>query len=269
MVSNRVVSRKGIHPLISEQEQGHKSTRFRRHGAFRIYKRTPVQLTMQAFAAVLVLLSVAVIGSEAADRCHLRELDLCAATYATSNRIATSESDVDKQCNLIQEVSECFNNFTKLCTTPIQRELVALVTEGARDAQKKFCTRGEKVRSEYLKPASCLAKAQPQGRICIDDVKSGLQAIEEAKFSDRISTACCVYTRYADCATKTVESQCGAEAVEYGNLVIRMVSSNLFDITCQAFKNNPQCDTLLPPSGTKAKSSGKGVISKLFSAYYS
>ncbi|XP_003747691.1 uncharacterized protein LOC100900897 [Galendromus occidentalis] len=224
---------------------------------------------MKTSAAVFALVSMLMAGVEAADRCHLRELDLCAATGATSNRIPTSEADVDKQCKIYQEVSDCFGNYTKLCTTPIQREVINLLTEGVRDTQKKFCSRGDKLRAGYLKHAPCLAKAQPQGRKCIEDVKVGLQTIEEAKFADRVGTACCVYLRYADCATKTIETVCGQEALEYGNLLLRVITSNLPDVTCQNYRNNPACDTLIPPSGAKAKSSAKGVISRLFNAYYS
>lgn len=252
-----------------EQEQAYKSIGSRARGAFGIQSRTLAQLNMNAVATIFVVIFSLVIGNEAADRCHLRELDLCAATGATSNRIPTSEADIDKQCKIFQEVSDCFGNFTKLCATPIQREIVNLLSEGVRDTQKKFCTRGDKLRSEYLKHAPCLAKAQPHGRICIEDVKVGLQTIEESKFSDRIPTGCCVYNRYSECATKTVETNCGADAIEYGTLLLRVITSNLPEMTCQGYKNNAVCDTLLPPSGTRPKSSGKGVVSRLFNAYYS
>lgn len=223
---------------------------------------------MQIFAVAAGLLLVA-IGGATADRCHLRELDLCVASGAGNNKISTTEADVDKQCGIMQEVSECFGNYTKTCATPIQRELVGLISEGARDVSKKFCTRGDKLRTEYLKHAPCLAKAQPQGRKCLTDVQAGLEKIEEAKFSERISTACCVYARYSSCSTKVVEGACGKDAVEYGNLLIRLATSNLLDVVCQSYLNNPVCDTLLPPPGTKAKGNSKSIVSRLFNAYVS
>ncbi|OQR79142.1 hypothetical protein BIW11_00196 [Tropilaelaps mercedesae] len=222
---------------------------------------------MQYYVVICVLFA-AVVGIQA-DRCHLRELDLCVASGAGNNKISTTEAEVDKQCGVMQEVSECFGNYTQSCATPIQRELVGLVSEGAREVQKKFCTRGDKLRTEYLKHASCLAKAQPQGRKCLNDVQTGLEKIEEAKFQDRVSTACCVYARYAQCSTQVVEGTCGKAAVEYGHLLIRLATSNLLDVVCQNFLNNPVCDTLLPPPGTKAKGNSKSVVSRLFNAYVS
>ena len=222
---------------------------------------------MQALTVVSVL-SLLAMGSLAADRCHLRELDLCAATVAGSTKIPTSDAELDTQCDVLREIGDCVGNFTKTCVTSMQRELLSLATEGAREVQKSYCTRGESLRQEYLKHAPCLAKTVPQNRVCIEDVKAGLQAMEEAEFSERISSMCCIYTRYNSCATRTVEATCGAEAVEYGNLFIRLISSNLPDVLCQGFTNNTICDSLLPPPGTKAKNTAKGIISRLFSAYY-
>jgi len=216
--------------------------------------------------AIIVLLAV---GGAMADRCHLRELDLCIASGAGNNRVATTDAEVEKQCATMREVSECFGNYTKTCATPIQRELVGLLSEGARDVQRKFCTRGDKLRTEYLKHAPCLAKTQPQGRKCLTDVQAGLEKIEEAKFDARISTACCVYARYNTCSTKTIEGSCGKDAVEYGNLLIRLATSNLLEVICQSYLTNPVCDRLLPPPGTKPRGNSKSIVSRLFNAYVS
>jgi len=223
---------------------------------------------MQSFT-VPTLVVILALGGAYADRCHLRELDLCVASGAGNNKISTTEAEVDKQCGVMQEVTDCFGNYTKACATPIQRELIALVSEGAREVQKKFCTRGDRIRTEYLKHAPCLAKTQPQGRKCLNDVQAGLEKIEESKFADRISTACCVYARYSTCSTKVVETGCGKEAVEHGNLLIKLATSNLLDVVCQSYLNNPVCDRLLPAPGTKAKGNSKSIVSRLFNAYVS
>ncbi|XP_022698849.1 uncharacterized protein LOC111266005 [Varroa jacobsoni] len=214
------------------------------------------------------LAMLAVVGANA-DRCHLRELDLCVATGAGANKIPTTEAEVDKQCGIMQEVNECFGNYTKACATPIQRELIALVSEGAHDVQKQFCTSGESLRTEYLKHAPCLAKSQPQGRKCLNDVQAGLEKIEEAKFADRVSTACCTYARYQSCTTKAIDAACGPAAVEHGKLLIKLATADLLDVMCQSFLNNPVCDSLLPPPGTKAKGNSKSIVSRLFNAYAS
>jgi len=225
---------------------------------------------MQSFVTcTLVVLAVLVPAAVWAQSCHLRELDLCAATGAGSNKISTTDADIDKQCGVLAESKECFSNFTTRCTTPIQRELGALVTQGAAELGTKFCTKGDPLRVEYLKHAPCIAKTQPEGKKCLQDVRVGLEKIEEAKFQERITVACCVYGRYTACTTKAVESQCGKDAVEYGQLLIRLATSNLLDVVCKGYDTNPVCNTHLPPPGTKAKGNSKSILSKLFNAYVS
>jgi len=217
---------------------------------------------------LVILVVVACTASWVAGQsCHLRELDLCAATGIGNNKISTTESDVDKQCAVMAETRECFGNFTKKCTTPIQREIVGFITEGANDVSKRFCTRGDKLRTEYLKHAPCLVKTQPEGKKCLKDVQTGLEKIEESKFQDRISTACCVYARYNACSTKAIEGTCGKAAVEYGNVLVKLATSNLLDVVCNGYERNPVCNTLLPPPGTRPRGNSKSVVSRLFNAY--
>lgn len=87
--------------------------------------------------------------------CHLRELDLCAASLLLFNQnpsgVATTDAEVDKQCGFLKESQECFKNFTTRCTTPLQRELIGFVSEGSQELFKQFCSKGTEIRtSEYL-----------------------------------------------------------------------------------------------------------------------
>lgn len=213
-----------------------------------------------------ILLAVAT-AAFAVDQCHLRELDLCAATGAGQNKVPTNDAEIDTYCGMADEGKQCMGNYTAKCTTPIQKELITFATEGAKDLGEKFCKHGDALRVDYLKHAPCIAKAQPDAKKCVTDVQAGLEKIEVAKFQDRISTACCTYVRYQKCSTGVIEGQCGKEAVEYGNLIIKLASSNLIDVMCQGYGTNPVCDSLLPPPGTKPNGNSKSVVYKLFSAY--
>lgn len=223
---------------------------------------------MHVLSVVSVLVVVVVAsGASSRQQCHLRELDLCMAMGAGTNKVPVTDEELDKQCGVLTEVTDCFNWYLQNCATSIQRELIGLVTEGASRVQKSYCTRGELLRGEFMKHAPCLAKFPTLGSNCTEDFKAGVQTMEKAKFSDRISTFCCVYTRYNDCAVNIVESTCGAEAVEYGNIFVRLLASNLPNAVCQGFSNNPLCDNLLPPPGTKSDPHSRGIVSRLFSAY--
>lgn len=92
--------------------------------------------------------------------CHLRELDLCAATLLLFNQnpsgVATTDAEVDKQCGFLKESQDCFRNFTTRCATPLQRELIGFVAEGSQELFKQFCTKGTEVRtSKYNTSPFC------------------------------------------------------------------------------------------------------------------
>ncbi|OQR73356.1 hypothetical protein BIW11_03598 [Tropilaelaps mercedesae] len=42
-----------------------------------------------------------------------------------------------------------------------------------------------------------------------------------------------------------------------------MAASNLPDTICQSFKNNPACDSLLPPKGTRPSGKSNSSLSLL------
>lgn len=221
-------------------------------------------------AVILVLLGISAEWVSA-QNCHLRELDLCSATLLLFNQnpsgVATTDNELDKQCGFLSEAQGCFNNFTTRCTTPLQRELLAFASEGSNELFREFCSRGSKIRSDYLKHAPCLGQTQPDQKRCLNDVQVGLEKISAAKFNERLPTACCTYVRYSSCTTAAVAKKCGREAVEFGQLLLKMAASNLPDTVCQSFKNNPVCDTLLPPKGTRPTGKSNSVLSRLFSAY--
>jgi len=220
---------------------------------------------------LLALIAATAVASVAGQSCHLRELDLCSATLLLFNQnpsgVATTDNELDKQCGFLGEAQQCFKNFTQRCTTPLQRELIAFGTEGSMELFKEFCNRGTKIRTDYLKHAPCLGQTQPDQKRCLNDVQVGLERISTAKFSDRISTACCTYSRYQQCTTAAVEKKCGKDAVEFGQLLMRMAASNLPDTVCASYNNNPICDKFLPPKGSKPSGKSNSVLSRLFSAY--
>ncbi|XP_064470486.1 uncharacterized protein LOC135385216 [Ornithodoros turicata] len=228
---------------------------------------------MKAVFLFAALCAVAVYQvSAAAGSCHLRELDLCAATLLLFNQnpsgVATTDNEVDKQCGFLRESQECFKNYTTRCATPLQRELIGFVSEGSQEVFTKFCTRDTDVRRNYLKHAPCLGQTMPEARKCLNDVQVGLEKVTTTPFAQRVPTGCCIYHRYQECSRQAVESRCGPEAVEFGQILLRMAASNLPDVICnQCSHDENQCNQLLPPKGTKPSGKSNSVLSRLFSAY--
>lgn len=203
----------------------------------------------------------------AGEKCHLRELDLCAATAVSINKVPVTEAEVERCCGVGIEAMQCVTTFLERCATPLQREVINFVIEGPMRTVEKFCTKGDELRSQYLQRAPCLAKAQPNAKKCFQDVRTGLERMAEVNVEDRITTACCIYSRYKKCATDVFTSQCGESIVEFGEAVAKMAIGSTVNVICQDFDKNPACDSLLPPPGTKATGKSKSVVARLFSVY--
>ncbi|UYV71560.1 hypothetical protein LAZ67_8003688 [Cordylochernes scorpioides] len=227
---------------------------------------------MKTFLGIALLFFIGVDVART-QSCHLRELDLCAATLLLFNQsptgVATSESDLNRQCSYIHEAHECFRNFTTRCLTPLQREVLNFVSEGSEKLLEEYCTPGTEIRANYLQHAPCLQDAHSQQRPCMTDLQAATEVIGNADFDKRIPITCCAYQRYMQCARTTVEEHCGGEAVEFMQLLLKMAASSLPNIICSGYSSsNTECTTLLPAAGAEPEGSkSESVLSRLFAAY--
>ena len=183
--------------------------------------------------------------------------------------IATSENELNKQCGFLREADTCLRNYTRRCATPLHRELIAFVTEGSLRLLSEYCRRGSNLQQSYLKHAKCLNSAHRAQRVCVKDLQAALELIAQVEWDKRIPAGCCSYRRFVQCTENLVEDSCGKDAVEFMNLLLRMAVSRLPDIVCQGYgPENAECKILLPAPGTNPKGSrSSSVLSRLFSAY--
>ncbi|OQR79139.1 hypothetical protein BIW11_00193 [Tropilaelaps mercedesae] len=225
---------------------------------------------MKLIVCSLAVVLAALTGAHAADKCHLRELDLCAATASGATKVPATEDEIDKYCAIGVEAKECVENYMNQCATPIQKELFSWVTKDPLKQGADFCKKGNALRNEYLKHGPCLAKAQPEGKKCVEDIRAGLEKLESSKFTDRVSTACCIYHRYQKCSSEIVEAKCGKEALELGSNILQRSVGVSVSLFCNGFDaDSAQCQALLPPPGTKPSGNSKSIVSRLFSVYVS
>ncbi|XP_076357500.1 uncharacterized protein LOC143250591 [Tachypleus tridentatus] len=202
--------------------------------------------------------------------CHLNELDICVATLFFSQKegFAHAEEELNRQCLFIKEAQQCLNNYTQRCMTSVQRELLDFVGEGTTLLIKEYCSNGTDVRRRYLEKSFCLNEATKNLSLCLSDLQVGLDTIGVATFDKRVATTCCTYQRYMECVRKTVEDQCGVEAVKFLQELLRIAVCHLPDVICSGYgSQNKECMELLPESGTEPKGSRtKSVLSRLL--YY-
>lgn len=205
---------------------------------------------------------VAVASYASAQSCHLREVDLCVATmifHYQGNGVPVDESGVSQLCESIAETSQCLGNFTSKCMTPVQREVLELVTEGSQATVKDFCSSGSELRSKFLKHAQCLGEVhgEDQMKNCMVDMQVAVETVTTTEFKKRIGTLCCGFRRLVDCSETLTEKKCGHDAVLMARTVAELAVTNLPDVVCKSFDpNSAECKSLLPPSGTTPKGTG-------------
>lgn len=213
-----------------------------------------------------------------AQSCHLRELDLCAATLVVFTQspagLAVSDQDLNKQCGYLREADNCLKNFINRCTTPLQRQMVMFMGEGSTDLLDDYCKPGTELRKAYLKHATCLNSAQKSHqKACIKDLQSAFETLTgpntDGDLQGKIPIGCCTYRRFEQCIGSQVEKKCGKEALNFINLVLKRAFSRMPEMICRNFKpEGNECKAILPPVGTSPKGAkSSSVISRLFSAY--
>lgn len=241
----------------------------------------------------MFVLSVVLLQSNvgAQNSCHLRELDLCAATLLVFTQspggLATSDGEIAKQCGHLREANGCFANYTRRCMTPLQRELISFAANSSMDLLDEYCTRGSKLRSGYLKHAKCLNQVQKSDqKVCMRDLQASLELLtpptspagnstsrqpKEATGDQgkRLQLACCTYRRFESCLGHQMEKKCGKETLQFVQSILRRVTSRLPETLCRNYKPDGQeCRALLPKAGaTPRGAKSNSIVSRLLSAY--
>lgn len=121
-------------------------------------------------------------SSASSQSCHLRELDLCAATLLVFTQspsgLAVNDNDLNKQCVHLREADNCLKSFTKRCMTPVQRELISMAANGSLKLLDEYCTKGSPLRQSYLKHATCLNQAQKtHQKFCIKELQASMETL--------------------------------------------------------------------------------------------
>lgn len=220
-----------------------------------------------------VFLFMLTFDTVSSQKCHLRELDFCAATLLVLGRESSnptgSDTEIDRHCGFIREADECRQNFTNKCATPMQRELIDFFLIGSKKAIEELCTAGTSLREEYKKHAKCLGEARRESKKCANDLQSAVELVTESDWDKRITLACCGFNRFQKCTTEIVEDNCGSEAVDVRKKFTHLAVSRLPEILC-ANVHHDECKELLPPEGSSPKGAkSSNVLGKMFAMYMS
>lgn len=228
-------------------------------------------MTTKAILYIVSLFFLALLSSHTvtAQTCHLRELDLCAATLLVlaqnPGNPTGSDGEIDRQCSFIREADDCLRNFTDKCATPLQRELIDFISLGGKQATEQLCTSGTSLRNDYKKHAKCLGEARKESKECAKDLQAAIELMTDAPWDNRITFGCCAYNRFQRCSSKSVKNLCGSKAVEVSKKLIHMATSRLPEMVCSSFKES-KCADVLPPPGNAPKGT-KSALAKMLATY--
>lgn len=210
--------------------------------------------------------------------CHLRELDLCAASLLVflqaPSGLATTEQEINKQCLHIKEADNCMANYTRRCMTPIQRQMTNMATNSTIQLGTDYCTKGSNFRNTYLKHVTCINQVQKrEQKGCMRDLQAALELLSSGFGSlengKRLSLGCCAYKRFESCFGDQLEKRCGKDTVGFVQTTMRRAISRIPETVCRPYRaDTSECRSLLPKIGTIPKGSkSNSIISRLMSAY--
>ncbi|GIY36656.1 uncharacterized protein CDAR_372961 [Caerostris darwini] len=211
---------------------------------------------MKLFLAIVLLAFAA--DQAYSQACHLREVDLCIAIgmfHFQSNGIPPDEDKINEWCETVQEVTECMGNFTNKCLSPLQKELMGLLS-GSDEIGKQFCTAGSEIRANYLTHAECLADGAESDdfKTQLKDIQVMVEKLFDVPFKQRFPLMCCGFRRFHVKTEAMTAKRCGEASVQMIRNIMKMIVTDLPDIVCQRFDpNSDECKALLPPTGTPSK----------------
>lgn len=212
---------------------------------------------MKILFVTAVFLAVAASGVYS-QACHMREVDLCMAIgmfHYQSNGVPSDEDKVNEWCETMKEVEECMGNYSAKCLSPLQREVIGLLS-GSEDNAKQLCVQGSEVRARYLNHAECVSEGAEgdEFKNNLRDMQVVVEKLFEVPYKQRFSLMCCGFGRLYKDTDDLTERQCGAGAVEMVRGIMKMITTELPTTLCQAYDSqSEECQNVLPKSGTPPK----------------
>ncbi|CAL1276259.1 unnamed protein product [Larinioides sclopetarius] len=195
--------------------------------------------------------------------CHTSELMACIdividwAHTLPKRSVPVSEDEVVIECEAFNKAVDCAFKYRDSCVTPLQKEVLGLVIEGAQQFVTDFCTVGSATRLRYLEQAPCLNKVSQsdETKEQIEYALAVVDSLRNQKDKDLIMYSCCGYRKVYNTFLKMGIDNCGKQSVDPVLDMIKLVAAQLPDVLCNGIEGNEErCVALLPADGSKVSS---------------
>lgn len=191
-------------------------------------------------------------SQQGSESCHLREMELClvggGSFLQNANGIPVNKIEIERQCELFQESSECFVNYGQRCSMNRQFTFMSLFTGSLFDMERDFCDPNSELRKNYTRQASCLKTFQKRHQnTCLTQFQVAFEPVHKIRWQDRLPLVCCNFKRLKLCIGPKVEQECGEEALDLVEAMVQKALGDRLWVMCRNYDSeSEQCLSLLP-----------------------
>jgi len=200
-------------------------------------------------------------------QCHTSELRQCfdiAINWLHTlpkRSLPVKEPQLEVMCTEFDKLYTCLTKYRDSCLTPMQKEVLGLVTEGVANFNSDSCKPGPD-RIKYLKHAECLNKISQSDEVrdTIEYILAMVEKLKDIENEKKLVYACCGYVTGLGLFTDMGERDCGIEAVEASKEIASVIFAQGPDVLCNGFTaSEERCVAMMPPTGTKPSDALKGT----------
>lgn len=186
---------------------------------------------------------------------------------------------MDRQCGFLKESFECLQNYTEICLTDTQAELIDPIVDVIFNLQEEMCTRNSSIRQRILQYSECMKAVTRNQKSCTNDIQVAFEYIN-ANFNStaKVDLSCCAYWRMKDCNDDLIKQHCSENDaqgyLDFNRDFNDRTGGRMMEAYCGAFKpgNNTFCDQLPPPGTPYERPKNKklrSVLTRVLKAYTS
>lgn len=148
--------------------------------------------------------------------------------------LPTNEIEGQKACKTVGQVGTCMMKYTRRCTSEIQEKTFLWASKAIVNQYSEICSddSGEG-KKELIKNGRCLNKLLQQKNGCGTDLRNGIEVFLTTNYRKRITLLCCAFKRFEDCMTKSLNSTCDSDSIDYAMKLYNGITGGLIDVLCQ------------------------------------
>ncbi|XP_054714573.1 uncharacterized protein LOC129224178 [Uloborus diversus] len=209
---------------------------------------------------IIVVASTLMTTAWSEPQCHTTEMWQCSNIAIDwfhtlpPKSIPESEAEIETMCQEGRNTINCFNGYGKRCMSPLQKELAALIFEGAIELYNELCTKGSPSQDKLLKHAPCLNEVFKTEEIktLLDHILVTFKKSHIVPLQDVLPFTCCGINKSCHKFLGLIRKTCDDEAADLVKDLKLLAVGQLPEALCKEGDGSEEiCQQLLPPDDAK------------------